>query len=172
MGTQKLNIDIIAKDKSKKALQGLQGSLGKLKASVFNLRNAFIGLGAGLVIRNIINTGKQIENLQVKLKFLFGTAQEGAKAFDEMAKFAAKVPFSLEEIQRGSGILATISKDGDELAHLMKITGNVAAVTGLDFQTTSSQIQRSISAGIGAADLFREKVLEQCVAFKLEQKFQ
>ena len=38
MGTQKLNIDIIAKDKSKKALQGLQGSLGKLKASVFNLR--------------------------------------------------------------------------------------------------------------------------------------
>ena len=166
MGTQKLNIDIIAKDKSKKALQGLQGSLGKLKASVFNLRNAFIGLGAGLVIRNIINTGKQIENLQVKLKFLFGTAQEGAKAFDEMAKFAAKVPFSLEEIQRGSGILATISKDADELAHLMKITGNVAAVTGLDFQTTSSQIQRSISAGIGAADLFREKGVRAMLGFQ------
>ena len=166
MGTQKLNIDIIAKDKSKKALQGLQGSLGKLKASVFNLRNAFIGLGAGLVIRNIINTGKQIENLQVKLKFLFGTAQEGAKAFDEMAKFASKVPFSLEEIQRGSGILATISKDADELAHLMKITGNVAAVTGLDFQTTSSQIQRSISAGIGAADLFREKGVRAMLGFQ------
>ncbi len=166
MATQKLNIDIIAKDKSKKALQGLQGSLGKLKASVFNLKNAFIGLGAGLVIRNIVNTGKQIENLQVKLKFLFGTAQEGAKAFDEMAKFASKVPFSLEEIQRGSGILATISKDADELAHLMKITGNVAAVTGLDFQTTSSQIQRSISAGIGAADLFREKGVRAMLGFQ------
>ena len=101
MATQKLNIDIVAKDRSKRALQGLQGSLGKLKASVFNLRNAFIGLGAGLVIRNIVNTGKQIENLQVQLKFLFGSAKEGAKAFDEMAKFASKVPFSLEEIQRG-----------------------------------------------------------------------
>ena len=94
---QKLKIDIVAKDRSKQALQGLQGSLGRLKASVFNLRNAFIGLGAGLVIRNIVNTGKQIENLQVQLKFLFGSAQEGAKAFDEMAKFASKVPFSLEE---------------------------------------------------------------------------
>ena len=101
---QDLKINIIARDKSKQALKGLQGSLGKLRSSVFNLRNAFIGLGAGLVIRNIVNTGKQIENLQVQLKFLFGTAEEGAKAFDEMAKFASKVPFSLEEIQRGSGI--------------------------------------------------------------------
>ena len=166
MATQKLNIDIVAKDRSKRALQGLQGSLGRLKASVFNLRNAFIGLGAGLVIRNIVNTGKQIENLQVQLKFLFGSAQEGAKAFDEMAKFASKVPFSLEEIQKGSGVLAVVSEDAEELAHLMKITGNVAAVTGLDFKTTAEQIQRSLSAGISAADLFRDKGVKDMLGFK------
>jgi hypothetical protein len=39
----------------------------------------------------------------------------------------------------------------------MEITGNVAAVTGLDFKTTAEQIQRSMSAGISAADLFRDK---------------
>ena len=166
MATQKLNIDIVAKDRSKQALGTLQGSLGRLEQSVFNLRNAFIGLGAGLVIRNIVNTGKQLENLQVKLKFLFGNAQEGAKAFDEMAKFAARVPFSLEQIQQGSGVLATVAKDANELAHLMEITGNVAAVTGLDFQTTSSQIQRSMSAGIGAADLFREKGVRAMLGFQ------
>ena len=163
---QKLKIDIVAKDRSKQALQGLQGSLARVKASVFNLRNAFIGLGAGLVIRNIVNTGKQIENLQVQLKFLFGSAQEGAKAFDEMAKFASKVPFSLEEIQRGSGVLAVVSDDAEELAHLMKITGNVAAVTGLDFKTTAEQIQRSLSAGISAADLFRDKGVKEMLGFK------
>ena len=163
---QKLKIDIVAKDRSKQALQGVQGSLGRLKASVFNLRNAFIGLGAGLVVRNIINTGKQIENLQVQLKFLFGSAQEGAKAFDEMAKFASKVPFSLEEIQRGSGVLAVVSDDAKELANLMKITGNVAAVTGLDFKTTAEQIQRSLSAGISAADLFRDKGVKDMLGFK------
>ena len=166
MATQKLNIDIVAKDRSKQALGGLQKGLGRLKQSVFNLRNAFIGLGAGLVIRNIVNTGKQIENLQVQLKFLFGSAKEGAKAFDEMAKFASKVPFSLEEIQRGSGVLAVVSDDAEELANLMKITGNVAAVTGLDFKTTSEQIQRSMSAGISAADLFRDKGVKDMLGFK------
>jgi len=163
---QKLKIDIVAKDRSKQAFSGLKGSLARIKASVFNLRNAFIGLGAGLVIRNIVNTGKQIENLQVQLKFLFGSAQEGAKAFDEMAKFAAKVPFSLEEIQKGSGVLAVVSEDAEELAHLMKITGNVAAVTGLDFKTTAEQIQRSLSAGISAADLFRDKGVKEMLGFK------
>ncbi|BCV04508.1 MAG: hypothetical protein CM15mV87_420 [Caudoviricetes sp.] len=41
---------------------------------------------------------------------------------------------------------------------MLEITGNVAATTGLDFRTAAEQIQRSFSAGIGAADLFREKV--------------
>ena len=164
--TQKLKIDIVAKDKSKQALTGVRGGLDKLKSSVFNLQNAFIGLGAGLAIRSLVNTGKQIEGLQVRLKFLFGNAKEGAKAFDEMAKFASKVPFSLEEIQAGSGVLAVVSDDAKELAHLMKITGNVAAVTGLDFKTTAEQIQRSMSAGISAADLFRDRGVKSMLGFK------
>jgi hypothetical protein len=166
MANQRLNIDIVARDKSKQALNGLQGSLGKLKQSIFNVRNAFIGLGTGLAIRSLVNTGKEIEGLQVRLKFLFGSAKEGSKAFDEMAKFAAKVPFSLEEIQSGSGVLSVVSKDAKELANLMEITGNVAAVTGLDFRTTAEQIQRSMSAGISAADLFRDRGVKSMLGFK------
>jgi hypothetical protein len=47
---QKLLIDIIANDKSKQALNGVQKGLARLKNSVFNLKNAFLGLGAGLVL--------------------------------------------------------------------------------------------------------------------------
>ena len=163
---QKLNIDIVARDKSKQALNNLQGSLGKIKNAVFSLQSAFISLGAGLAVRSLVNTGKQIEGLQVRLKFLFGSAKEGTKAFDEMAKFASKVPFSLEEIQAGSGVLSVVSKDADELANMLKITGNVAAVTGLDFRTTAEQIQRSMSAGISAADLFRDRGVKDMLGFK------
>ena len=163
---QKLNIDIVARDKSKQALNSVQGSLSKVKNAVFNLQNAFIGLGVGVAVRSLVNTGKQIEGLQVRLKFLFGTAKEGTKAFDEMAKFASKVPFSLEEIQAGSGVLSVVSKDAKELANLMEITGNVAAVTGLDFRTTAEQIQRSMSAGISAADLFRDRGVKAMLGFK------
>jgi len=166
MANQKLNIDIIARDKSKQALNSVQGALGKLRGAVFNLQNAFIGLGAGLVIRNLVSTGKELENLQVRLKFLLKDTNEGAKAFDNMVKFASKVPFSLEEIQSGSGILATVTDNADDLQNMLEITGNVAAVTGLDFRTAAEQIQRSFSAGIGAADLFREKGVRNMLGFK------
>src|SRR5210317_1074658 len=166
MANQRLNIDIVARDKSKQALTGVQKSLGRLKNSVFNLRTAFLGLGAGLVVRNLVNTGKQLENLRVRLKFLLKDTNEGAKAFDNMTKFASKVPFSLEEIQAGAGILATVTDNADDLQKMLEITGNVAAVTGLDFRTTAEQIQRSFSAGIGAADLFREKGVRNMLGFK------
>ena len=166
MATKKVNIDIIAKDKSKRALNNVRGSLDKLKSSVFNVRNALAGLGAGLVIRNIINTGKELENLQTRFKFLLKDANEGAKAFENLTKFASQVPFSLEEIQAGSGILATVTDNADDLQKMLEITGNVAATTGLDFRTAAEQIQRSFSAGIGAADLFREKGVRNMLGFK------
>ena len=163
---QRLNIDIVARDKASKALNGLRGGLAKVRGAVFNLQNAFLGLGAGLVVRNLVNTGRELENLQVRLKFLLKDTNEGAKAFDNMVKFASKVPFSLEEIQAGSGILATVTDNATELQKMLEITGNVAAVTGLDFRTASEQIQRSFSAGIGAADLFREKGVRNMLGFQ------
>ena len=166
MATKRVNIDIVAKDKSQQALNKVRGSLDRVKQSVFNVRNALAGLGAGLVIRNLVNTGKELENLQTRLKFLLKDTNEGAKAFDNMVKFASRVPFSLEEIQAGSGILATVTDNADDLQNMLEITGNVAAVTGLDFRTASEQIQRSFSAGIGAADLFREKGVRNMLGFK------
>ena len=166
MATKKVNIDIVAKDKSKRALNTVRGSLDKLKSSVFNVKTALAGLGAGLVIRNLVNTGKELENLQVRFKFLLKNAEEGAKAFENMTKFASQVPFSLEEIQSGSGILATVTDNADDLQKMLEITGNVAATTGLDFRTAAEQIQRSFSAGIGAADLFREKGVRNMLGFK------
>ena len=49
---------------------------------------------------------------------------------------------------------------------ILEITGNVASVTGLDFQTTAEQIQRSFAGGIGSADIFREKGVRDLLGFK------
>ena len=163
---QNLKINVLAKDKTKQALTSVRGGLAKVRSAVFSLQTAFVGLGAGLVIRNLVNTGKELENLRVRLKFLLKDTNEGAKAFDNMVKFASKVPFSLQEIQAGSGILATVTDNANDLQNMLEITGNVAAVTGLDFRTAAEQIQRSFSAGIGAADLFREKGVRNMLGFK------
>ena len=164
--TRKLNIDIIAKDKSRQALKQVQGNLDNTKKSILNVKNALIGLGVGIAARSIINVGKEVENLQVRFKFLFGSIEEGSLAFDNLSKFASKVPFSLEEITAASGNLAVVAKDANDLNRILEITGNVAAVTGLDFATAGSQIQRAFSGGIAAADIFREKGVRQLLGFK------
>ena len=170
MATKQVNIDIIAKDKTRMAMQSATKGVDGLKQSVFNLKNALVGIGAGLVVKSFIDVGKQVESLQIRLKFLFGSVEEGAKAFDVMSKFASKVPFSLEQIQQGAGVLAVVSKDANELSKVLEITGNVASVTGLDFRTTAEQIQRSLSAGISSADIFREKGVKSLLGFSAGAK--
>ena len=162
---QNLKINILAKDKTKQAFQGIRGKLAGLKNAVMSVQGALVGIGAGLVIKSFVDTGRQVEDLQVRLKQLFGSTQEGARAFDVMAKFAGKVPFSLESIQQASGNLAVVAGDADRLAKILEITGNVASVTGLDFATTAEQIQRSFAGGIASADIFRERGVRDLLGF-------
>jgi hypothetical protein len=170
MANQKLNIDIVANDKSKQALGNVQKGLSRLKQSVFNLKNAFIGLGAGLVLRGIVNAGMQIEELGVQLEALFGSAKKGQSALDAVTKFAKTTPFELSNIQQGVTALATVSEKAESLGvsfdELLKITGNTAVQLGGDFALASQQIQRSFSAGIGSADLFRDRAVTAMAGFE------
>lgn len=166
MATKQVNIDIIAKDKTRMAMQSATKGVDKLKSSVFNLRNALLGLGAGFVAKSFLDTAREVERLRVRFKFLFDDAREGAKAFDNLVKFAGQVPFSLQEIQRGSANLAVVSKNAEELNTLLKITGDIASASGLDFATTSEQIQRTFSSGINSADLFRERGVKALLGFE------
>lgn len=163
-----------------KANNQIKSSSGKMSNSFNQLGNTldrvgkrvivFGGLVAGafgaIQIKKVVDVGRQIEDLQVRLKALFGTAQEGAKAFDVMVKFAGRVPFTLNDIQQASGNLAVVAKDAEELAEILEITGNVAGATGLDFTQTAEQIQRSFAGGIASADVFRERGVRSMLGFQ------
>ena len=170
MARNKLRFDIDAKDRTKAAFSRIRGSLGRLRKSVFSVQGALIGLGAGMVAKTFIKTAMDVENLQLRFKFLFKSTEEGAKAFNKLKTFAGQVPFSLEQIAQGSGNLAVVTKSADELQKMLELTGNVAAVTGLDFRTTAEQKQRSFGAGIGAADLFRDRGVTALLGFKAGAK--
>ena len=146
-------------------LKNLSNSLAKVTATATKV-GAVLGVAFGAIfVKGVIDTGIQIENLQIRLKALFGTAEEGERAFEAMLAFAGKVPFTLGEIQQASGNLAVVAEDADELAKVLEITGNVAAVTGLDFRQTAEQIQRSFSGGIASADVFRERGVRDLLGF-------
>ena len=90
MAQERLQIRLDAIDNTKRAFTGLKGSLSSVKESLFSLRSALVGLGAGLAVRSIVNVGKQVENLNLRFKFLFRSATEGQKAFDGLVNFASK----------------------------------------------------------------------------------
>ena len=166
MATNNIVLNLLAKDKTKQAFGAVQRGLSNLRGAIFSVQSALIGIGGGLAIRSLIRTGSEVENLGIRFKFLFNSVSEGNKAFDTLIGFAAKVPFSLEEIAGSSGNLAVVTKDAKELESVLRITGNVAAVTGLDFRQTAEQIQRSFAGGIAAADVFRERGVRALLGFK------
>ena len=163
---QNLVLNILARDKTKQALNGVRAGLNNLRSAVFSVQSAILGIGSGLAVKSILDVGANVEQLRLRFAFLFKGVQEGDKAFKGLIDFASRVPFTLEEIQAGAGNLAVVTKNAEELNEILKITGNVASVTGLDFRTTAEQIQRSFSSGIGSADLFRERGVRALLGFK------
>ena len=65
---QNLKINITAQDRTKQAFKGIRGGLASLKNAVFSLRGAFVGLGAGLVIKSFVDTGKSVEEIKSALE--------------------------------------------------------------------------------------------------------
>ena len=61
MATKNVNIDIIAKDKTRQAMRSATTGVDKLKQSVFNLRNALVGIGAGVAIKSFVDVGRQVD---------------------------------------------------------------------------------------------------------------
>ena len=156
----------------KKGSKGMKGGLDDLKKSFLDLGSKTLKYGAivggvfgAIQIKKIVDVGSQVENLTVRLNALFGSAEEGAKAFEVMLDFASKVPFELSEIQQSAGNLAVVTDNAQELAEILEITGNVASITGLSFRQTAEQIQRSFSGGIASADMFREKGVRNMLGF-------
>ncbi len=164
-------------NKTHKAFNDAQKSLSRIESNTHKASNAFgklqnIVVGAAAAIgaiklsKDFLNTAVEVENLSIQLKFLTGSAEEGSKAFDTLTKFAGTVPFELQQIANAAPNLLTVVDGADELNEVLKITGDIAAATGLDFKTTAEQLQRAFSGGIAAADIFREKGVKSLLGFQ------
>ncbi len=148
------------------AFRGIGSAFDRLRRQLFSLKGLILGLGIGLLARSFLNVARETENVKIKLQFLTNTVKEANEAFDSLLTFAGKVPFTFQEIQKAAPILLTVVDGVDELNTVLKITADIASVTGLTFEQTAQQIQRSFSAGIASADLFRERAVGAMLGFE------
>jgi len=146
-----------------RGIKRMQGGFGNLTGTIGAAVAAF---GGFQLAKGFLNTARSIENLKFQLSALTGSTAEAAKAMEILKDFAGGVPFQLQEIQRAAPSLLAVAKSTDELNELLAITGDIAAASGLNFQDVALQLQRTFSAGIGAADLFRDRGVKAMLGFQ------
>jgi len=154
MATKKVNIDIIAKDKSKQALKNVQGNLDKVKSSAGKLKAALVAIGGALVVREVLRVTAEFEDLRDSLKSVTGSAEGGAKAFEFISDFATRTQFSVQDLSRS---FITLKASGIEPTEkLLRVFTDTAAVTTdqlgvLDAMTRV--FSRGVQGGLGLEEL-------------------
>ena len=153
-----------------KDLRGINRAGASVSAGFSRMQTLILGVATAFGVfktaGNFLGVARGLENLQFQLAALTGSTEEAAKAMDILQDFAGTVPFALQDIQSAAPSLLAVAEDTEELNELLAITGDIAAASGLDFQTVALQLQRTFSGGIGAADLFRDRAVKSMLGFQ------
>lgn len=158
MADQQLNIRLNAIDNASKAFTSV-------KNSIFNVRNALIGLGAGVAVRSLVNIGREADNLSSRLDQVAKAGYGGGQAFDQLSKFAISAKIPLLDVFQASNDLLAVSKSPEELARNLQIASNASAFFKISFVEASDQVAKSLLKGIDSARLFQDRGIKSLNGF-------
>ena len=154
MADQQLNIKLNVIDNATKAFT-------EVKNSIFNLRNALIGIGVGAGIKGILNVGSQAEKLRNQFLLLSPSVDEGKKSFEALQKFIASSPLQSDSIEKASETVITFSKNSGELISNLTAIQNASIALGIDIETVSREFSSLSRTGIDGARELKRKNLQE-----------
>ena len=158
MADQQLNIKLNVIDNASRAFS-------EVKNSIFNVRNALIGLGAGLVVNSLINIGREADNVSSRLNQVAKAGYGGSQAFDQLTKFAIDARIPLLDVFQASNDLLSVSKSPEELAKNLIIASNASARFKISFVDASDQVAKSLLKGVDSARLFQDRGIKSLKGF-------
>lgn len=121
----------------------------------------------GAMASSFLEAGESAVSYRIRLNQLLGSAEKGSEMFATMANAAAKLPFSYDAVMKAATNLSGVMTGGvEEVNKWIPRIADLAAVSGLTFEETTSQVQRMYSAGAASADLFRERGVSAMLGFK------
>jgi hypothetical protein len=150
MADQQLNIKLNVIDNASKAFS-------KVQSSIFNVKNALIGLGAGVAFKSLVDIGKQTDTVRTRLDELAKAGYGGGQAFDQLTRFAIKSKIPLLDVLQASNDLLSVSKSPEELARNLEIASNASARFGISFTDSADQLAKAFLKGIDSARLFNDR---------------
>jgi hypothetical protein len=118
----------------------VRDSFQRLQSSLFGLRGAFASLGIGLLARQVVTTAASFERMKLVLENTTGSASRAATVFRQLQDFAAKTPFSLQDLTESFARFAAFGLQ--PTLKQMTQFGNLAAT----FDTTFGELQAAVQA--------------------------
>jgi molybdenum-dependent DNA-binding transcriptional regulator ModE len=165
-------VEIIIREKGAQATSRQISKVGKastgaakaVKILVLALAGLAIARGVANVAKGAIDASAAFEQFGIRLGALLGSQKEANIALETFVELSAKTPFAVAQIVEGAATLGAVALGNREkLESLTTTAANLAAVTGLSFKDAAANLQRSLSAGIGAADQFRERGVKELI---------
>ena len=133
------------------------------------LRSKFLlaSFGAGIVGGTLgklggtaIRTAGEFEALRTRLTQLFGSVEDGTRAFELFNSVAATTPFQIQDIAEAG---ATLKAFGADAEALIKPIADLAAFMGTNAKEAAFAFGRAFSAGLSGAEILRERGIIELV---------
>lgn len=155
MAAENLNIVIRAFNKTQGVFNAVGRGLNGVKKRVLNVKTAVAGLagaaGFGLFIKSTIETNRKFQSLEASLQTFLGSSKKAASAFSVLQEFAAKTPFSLQEIVGAFNRLISVGLNPSISA--LEAFGNIASGTG---KTLEQFVEAAADAAVGEFERLKE----------------
>lgn len=139
------------------ALNQIDARLKQTTKSIQNIGDSFkrVGyeLGAvftiplGILSAKALQASADFESLKMQMEVLTGSAAEGERVFQRLVKFAAETPFELNQLSKATNTLMGFGETADEAYNHLQLIGDVAAVSGGDFNGITVAFGQVSAAG-------------------------
>lgn len=96
-----------------------------------------IAVGAGLLVKNIVNLGVEMEQTRVSFTTFLGSAEKADKAISDLNRFSNVTPFDNAQVIKSGKVLLAFGVAQDALIPSLKKIGDISAGTGKDFNELS-----------------------------------
>ena len=147
-------------------------------ASVFPTWIALVGgaaVGLHRLIRNTMESGSQIENLEIAFTTMLGSADAARSHLEELQRFAVGKPFEFSQLAESSRTLQTFGFRVGEVTGLLQDMGDAAFVSNTGYRgvqtmtrvfgmmhatgkTTLGHLQQLARAGVPAFEILQQKL--------------
>lgn len=175
MASAPIDIALRAKDNAsapiRAALQKIEGQASTtsdyLKRVGGLLATAFSAYAIGNLANSFVTAANTAQGYRTRLEILTGSQEEANRVFEKAAEYAGRVPYEYEQIMGAATQLAAVTDGTAEgVMRWLPLIGDLAAASGLTIEETTGQVVRMMSAGAGAADLFRERGVLAMLGFQ------